>query len=65
MTFPDSRIKRPYRVGRLIRRQFRAMLDSNSVQYVEHKGWFDSIFVVNAYQASHNAIEDMIWRYSR
>ena len=34
--------------GALIRRQVRAALEVRHVPYSEHKGWLDSVFVVDA-----------------
>ena len=36
------------RVGALVRRSLRAGLDAAGIHYIEHKGLFDSIFVVTA-----------------
>lgn len=42
-----------YTVGALVRRDFRALLAQMGVAYVEHKGFWDSVFTIKATQAEH------------
>lgn len=51
-----SRITEQVRVGRLLRRNFRALLDTHGATYTEHTGLLDSIFVVTADAATWQAI---------
>lgn len=48
------------RAGALIRRQFRASLDVLGVQWREHKGWLDSVFVITATAAEWDRINSWI-----
>lgn len=55
-------MKYRYRVGMLVRREFRAYLDTIETPWAEHKGWFSSFFVVRANPAQRKCIDDwMAW----
>lgn len=54
--------KESYRVGAFIRRNFRAALDQNDIEYNEHRSMLDSIFVINATAKRHAALHEMIER---
>lgn len=52
-----------YVVGLLLRRQFRRLLLSEGCQFTEDKGFINSMFVVDAPDAFHRQMQELVMRH--
>lgn len=59
----DAKIKAPYTMGALVRRAWRRVLFVRGLKYEEDKGWFDSVFLVEATRAEHKELIRLVENY--
>lgn len=61
----DEKVKLPYTIGAFVRGTWRRVLLVRGLKYDEDKGWFDSVFLVEATRAQHDELFQLIDDYNK